>query len=408
MVTTVSSDDARPTGVAGAERSLALAGFAGAAVSFGFGRFAYGALLPAMRDGLDISFAVAGLLQSVNLLAYLAGTLVAGFMAGRVRAKHLLVGGILGASASMVGVGLSGSAATALGTMGALGFCGGLSWIASATLVIERATPARRGLLLGAACAGSGWGILPVTGFIELFHAQDLPDFWRPVWWASAVVSAAAVFLVVRLEDEELSGVRPAAPRPRGGLLADLRTTPVPRILLSYLLFGLGASVFTTFALAALTRESVGGGTLVWTVFGLSAGTGALLIGRLSDAWGRPRILALSLAACGVATAVAAVTTSLPAMLGAAVLFGPPLIGVGVVVTSFLSDVLVLANRASRMLAVATLLFSLGQTVGPVLAGAVIDRTGSFTIPFGLAALATLSASGVAVTCSARRERAST
>ena len=48
----------------------------GAVVAQSFGRFTYSVLLPAIRNDLDHSNTVAGLLGTTNVLAYLVGTFV--------------------------------------------------------------------------------------------------------------------------------------------------------------------------------------------------------------------------------------------------------------------------------------------------------------------------------------------
>jgi cyanate permease len=55
-----------------------------AAVAQGFGRFGYALLLPAVNADLVHSYAVAGLLGTLNLSAYLAGTLLVSLTAGRL------------------------------------------------------------------------------------------------------------------------------------------------------------------------------------------------------------------------------------------------------------------------------------------------------------------------------------
>lgn len=382
-----------------AEFRLGLAGFTASMVSFAFGRFAYGALLPAMREGLGLTFAAAGLLQSVNLAAYLVGSLTCGLAVRRVPAGRLVVGSVLAAAGSLAAVGASRSPGWAVATMALLGFCGGVVWIATATLVIERAAPARRGWLLGVACAGSGLGIPLVAVLVEVLRREQVADYWRVVWWAMAVGAVGAGALVFALIRRRAADPPPprspgedaARTSERDGLWDDLRTPPVPAVLLVYLLFGLGASVFLTFAMASISQGSAAGPAAVWAVFGIAGGCGALVVGYLSDRWGPARVLVGSLLACGLATAVPAVSTVLPAMVPAAVLFGLPLIGVGVLVAALLSAALPTPARTSRALAVATLLFSGGQAAGPVAAGAVIDRTGSFAVPFATAAVVLLA-----------------
>ena len=49
----------------------------GAAVGVGMARFAFGPVLPALRDDLGWSLSTGGAVQSVNLGAYLVGSLLA-------------------------------------------------------------------------------------------------------------------------------------------------------------------------------------------------------------------------------------------------------------------------------------------------------------------------------------------
>ncbi|MFT4988884.1 MAG: hypothetical protein ACI9BK_001658, partial [Acidimicrobiales bacterium] len=58
-----------------------------AGVAQSFGRFAFGVVLPAVRSDLDLSNTIAGSLTTVNVGAYLLGTLVVAAAA----AKHKLL-----------------------------------------------------------------------------------------------------------------------------------------------------------------------------------------------------------------------------------------------------------------------------------------------------------------------------
>ena len=80
---------------------LALALSLGAAVSLGITRFAYGLLLPTMREDLGWSYALAGAMNTANALGYLLGALATPWLLRRQGPERVLLGGALLASLFM-------------------------------------------------------------------------------------------------------------------------------------------------------------------------------------------------------------------------------------------------------------------------------------------------------------------
>ncbi|MEY4258987.1 MAG: hypothetical protein RJA56_1888 [Pseudomonadota bacterium] len=80
---------------------LALALSLGAAVSLGITRFAYGLLLPPMRDDLLWSYTLAGGMNTANAVGYLIGALVTPSLLRRWSPSILLMWGAVGASLFM-------------------------------------------------------------------------------------------------------------------------------------------------------------------------------------------------------------------------------------------------------------------------------------------------------------------
>ena len=82
---------------------LVIGGLAlGPAVTNGFARFAYGQILPAMRDDLGWSYAEAGWLNTANAIGYLLGALLALALIGRVGARRLFIFGMALTTASLI------------------------------------------------------------------------------------------------------------------------------------------------------------------------------------------------------------------------------------------------------------------------------------------------------------------
>jgi cyanate permease len=72
------------------------------AVCIGYGRFGLGLLLPDMKADLGLSYAMSGLLVSLNLAAYLAGVWLAPKLARRLSHIRIVQAGLVLAAAGMV------------------------------------------------------------------------------------------------------------------------------------------------------------------------------------------------------------------------------------------------------------------------------------------------------------------
>ena len=169
---------------------------------------------------------------------------------------------------------------------------------------------------------------------------------------------------------------------------------PMVRIILAYGLFGFGYIVTATF-LVAIVRQGDAGRlfeSVVWFATGLAGFFSVWLWGKAVRRRGLATIFAAGcvVEAVGVAASVSVGGYAGPLIAG--VLLG----GTFIAVTAFgLQLGRQLAGEAPRrVLALMTAAFGLGQILGPIVAGLVADRTGSFTAPSLLAA-ATLLLSAI-------------
>ena len=84
---------------------IALALSLGAAVSLGITRFAYGLLLPVMREDLDWGYTLAGAMNTANASGYLLGALATPWLMRRFGAARVLLAGAVLASGFMAASG---------------------------------------------------------------------------------------------------------------------------------------------------------------------------------------------------------------------------------------------------------------------------------------------------------------
>ncbi|MEK9280479.1 MULTISPECIES: YbfB/YjiJ family MFS transporter [unclassified Bradyrhizobium] len=365
-----------------------------ATVGLGIGRFAYALVLPDMRDSLNWSYSAAGFMNTINAVGYLAGALMASRLIGRVGWSVAIRGGTVACVAALAVCALTGNfvalslARLVLGLGAAAGFVAGGALAA----IIAQAHPQRANFLLSLFYAGPGVGIL-ASGLIAPFALQYFgPGSWWIVWWTLALLSAAMTIplFLIRIESRA---------RFTEGTHASFAIPPVLIYLAGYFLFGAGYIAYMTFMIAYV-RDAGGGAAAqaaFWGLIGVSA---------FATPWIWRGVLALDRG--GLATAIILGTNALGAALPilghstmwltiSAVVFGVAFFAVVGSTTAF-----VRFNYPHEAwptaIAAMTISFGVGQTLGPIVVGAITDALGSLSYALNVSA-ALLALGALAALC---------
>ena len=365
-----------------------------ATVGLGIGRFAYALVLPDMRDSLHWSYSAAGFMNTINAVGYLAGALMASRLIKRVGWSAAIRGGTLACLAALALCALTGNfialsfARLVLGLGAAAGFIAGGALAGT----IAQSRPERANFLLSLFYAGPGVGIL-ASGLIAPFTLQLFgPGSWWIVWWAMTLLSAIMTvpLLLTRIESK-------ARFAEAGN--ASFAILPVLIYLAGYFLFGAGYIAYMTFMIAYV-RDAGGGAAAqaaFWGLIGMSA---------FVTPWIWRGVLALDRG--GLATAIILGTNALGAALPilgsstawlatSAVVFGVAFFAVVGSTTAF-----VRFNYPPQVwptaIAAMTISFGVGQTLGPIVVGAITDALGSLSYALNVSA-ALLALGALAAAC---------
>lgn len=364
--------------------ALVLIGLAlGTAVSNGFARFAYGLILPAMQADLGWSYTEAGWINTANSLGYLAGALLTLPLIARVSQGRLFVLGFVGCALSILATGLTRDFAWASLWRVASGVFGAPVFITAGALAAALgATPRESARNIALTFGGGGLSLVFAGALLPGFLDGAGAARWPTAWVALGVLSLALLPLVLRAA----RGASPrAVPPVRGRVPLALR--PLAPALLAYFLFATGYIVYLTF-LAAWMRDLGEGPAMVsatWAIVGLGTFlSGALWRGAIGRAEAGGAIAA-TLACIALGTLVPVIWPSPAGLLASATVFGLSVFMCPTAVTQFVQRALPAPARG-RGMALMTVVFATGQTLGPVAAGAIGDAFGS--IAPGLAAAA--------------------
>jgi hypothetical protein len=197
---------------------------------------------------------------------------------------------------------------------------------------------------------------------------------WWIAWGALAAVTAALSLLLLfaRINEKDDKAGEASAPAP---------LTAMAPILVSYCLFSIGTIAYMTFMIAWLVNGGAGAVTqsLFWSLLGLGGISSPFLWSWTVAAMRTSRAIAFLTALIFIATAAALVADVRALQFAAAFGFGSLLLAVVAATTAFVRLNLPSAAWPSGVGAM-TVAFGLGQTIGPLLSGAISDASGDLAL----------------------------
>lgn len=358
----------------------------GTATALGFARFAYGLLLPAMRDDLGWTLAQAGAMNTANGLGYLLGAMLTAAVVRRLGTAAAFRWGMVLTAAASAATALSDDYLALLVTRAAAGLTGAVVFITGGVIAARSSF----GAAIPVYFAGTALGIV-LSGAI----IPALGSHWREGWIGLGV--AAGLAALVSWSAARTDGDAPTTST------GQARMRPLWRTAVAYLLFAAGYITYITFLSAYLADRNapVMQVTLVWTALGVAVVAVPALWSRPIAHWPGSTALATLLAVLAGGAALALVSPALPVVLASAVVYGATFMGVPAAVTALIRRDTPPADWTATLAAFTTL-FAAGQTAGPWIAGVLADHTSTGAT---VAWTATLCGLGATVAVS-RRQRA--
>ena len=345
-----------------------------------FGRFTFALLLPAVKADLARSYGLAGLLGSMNVGAYLVGTALVSVISLRVSLRRIIQTGLVTATTGVWVLAEAPSMRVLIIGMILTGLGGAAVYVPAPALAIAAFAPEKRGLAVGVLGAGIGTGIVIATQLTNVVRALGRESDWRPVWRIEGGLAIViAVVVLLTLQPKATATASPAPPR-----LSALRTVPRwPFITAVYACYGLAYILIISFLVAMLQRDARFGQihtNVAYALVGVFTIPGGILIGRLSDRWGRRRTIVagfLLTSACPLLF----LTHREPWVFLGAAMFGLAFSGNVASIAAYVGDH-ARPEEFTAAFGAVTLAFGIGQTIGPQFGGWLADHTHSFTATF--------------------------
>ncbi len=354
---------------------LALALSLAAAVSLGITRFAYGLLLPIMREDLSWSYTLAGAMNTANALGYLIGALTAPALMRRWGVSTTVMIGAIGGSLFMALSGFFRAAEPLLLQRALAGIASSWLFVGGGLLTAQLAArhAGQSGWLLGLYYGGTGWGIVASAALVPAVMAWS--GRWPWAWWVLALLCALATAALA--PSVRRLHMPPAQAAGEPGATGPLPWRGFIPMLAGYGCFGIGYIGYMTFVIALLREQGVDAQsrTLFYTALGLAVVASARIWAGLLDRYREGQALALLNGLLGLATLIPAITAQLWALLLSGIVFGGVFLSVVASTTAWVRHNLEPALWPQGI-TVFTVVFAIGQVVGPTAVGSIADGSG--------------------------------
>ena len=358
----------------------------------GLARFAFGMLLPSMREALGMSFDEIGFLGTLNFAGYLVSVGLTPLLLRRFTPRSLISIGLVLIASCMFAISVSDSYLRVATLYALVGVGSGLANIPLMVLVSFWFRRDMRGRAAGFIVIGSGFAIIFSGFLIPCLNAHFGAHGWRIAWLIIGfivLVIAAIVATLIRNSPEE-KGLEPLGAS--GNVDYDPSETKgrfsVAQILVHlgtlYFVFGATYVIYGTFIVTTMVEEygfteMIAGRFWSWVgFFSLFSG---VLFGILSDRIGRKGGLVAVFSVQTLAYLLAGLNLGENVIFVSIVLYGLAAFAIPAIMAAAIGDYLGKA-RAAAGFSIITFCFAIGQTVGPAVAGIVAESTGTFTVSY--------------------------
>lgn len=360
------------------------------AACLGLARFAFGMLLPSMRDALGMSYDEMGFLGTVNFAGYLFAVGLTPLLLRRLTPRILITTGLLLIASCMFAISASHSYISVVTLYTLVGVGSGLANIPLMVLVSFWFQRDRRGRAAGFIVIGSGFAIIFSGFLVPYLNARFGAQGWRIGWLIIGLIVlliAAIVATLIRNSPEE-KGLEPlgASESVDYGPSGNKSQFSVVQILLHlgalYFVFGATYVIYGTFIVTTMVEEygfpEVVAGRF-WSWVGFFSLFSGVLFGILSDRIGRKGGLVAVFSVQTLAYLLAGSNLGETVIFVSIALYGVAVFAIPAIMAAAIGDYLGKA-RAAAGFSIITFCFAIGQTLGPAVAGIVAESTGTFTV----------------------------
>ncbi len=370
--------------------------FAGVLVLFaclGLGRFAFGMVLPSMQNDLNINVTQSGFIGTSNFLGYLAGLLFSGAFYARFGASKLIIRSLLTQGLFMLFMVFGLNYLFVSFFYFFAGFFGALANMSVIAYITQIVPKEIRGKAVGLITLGNGLAIILSGYLVPYMESIYKAESWRISWGIFAFLTMIIALIIAPglKHDNPHINKNKSTKEPYFEILKDKRFIQIGGI---YFCFGITYVIYVTFfVLASIDKWHISSNVSApfWILLGFLSMFSGTLFGILSDKIGRWKTLSIVFLIQSIANIIMALNVPASYLWISASLFGISVWAIPSIMAVLTAETFGMEKTASIFSKI-TIIFALGQIIGPVGAGFLTDLTHDFSYAFGFSSIMTFLA----------------
>ncbi len=349
----------------------------GVSVSNAFARFAYGLILPSMQSDLSWTYTQSGWINTANAFGYIFGAMLTFTMISKIKNRDFYIAGLLVTAISLLMCGTTDEFWLLTFWRVLAGIAGAPVFIIGGVMVSKLFpdNPRNTALAIAGYFGGAGLGMVISGAVLPIWFDNVGVGAWANAWivlgLASLAVAPASIWAVWQVAPSKASPSSTEA----------LPIFKMSWILCGYGLFATGYIIYLTFVVSWMQNAQFSAlvVSVIWVLIGLGIMASPFVWKPVLARYTSGVPLALACAATGLASAIPVFYPNLIGLVISSICFGLAVFIGPSSVTSFSRKNLPEPLWA-KSVSLFTLIFAIGQTIGPVAAGLIGDYTGSLSV----------------------------
>ena len=357
--------------------------------TYAFGNYLFAALLPNMQVSIGFDYSAAGLITSMGMVAFLAGSLISARLCAVIGPENLVILTMLVTAGALFGYSLAGDYWTLLILRTMIGVATATAWVPMAVLVPRFTPPSFRGRAMGFVNAGTNFGLI-LNGLLLSFLLMPIGS--GGLWVVTGLISLSigvGCMIVFRRAGGFPSAtvVMSSGGDPRRRIEAGgSRSGMVLVLVCASIVAMLGAPLLTYLSAYAVDDLGYRPSQIapIWSMMGIAGALGGVVLGWIADKRTIRTAIVMAFALLGATAAILTIgsdSTSLPALYVAAVMLSIGFFAVYGLLPVYISQ----SFPAAQSIAIFGYVNAAQATfsaLGNYLFGFLRDQTGSFDILF--------------------------